>query len=167
MWGGGGKGRVGKDGPLISSASSLGRGQPFPEWRQNREGNENMSIPAGGAERGDGMAAGLSCQQQSDALHRCGERSQDFPNPGAPTGLQKTHPSAHRQTALPRTRETPWEAAHVPGDLPVKAVFVQGGRLYPPTPHTPRPGGCRAGRGRVFFDERFLAGILSSALVQG
>lgn len=73
------------------------------------------------------QALELNCQQQSDALHRSGERSQDFPNPGAPTGLQKTHPSAHRQTALPRTRETPWEAAHVPGDLPVKAVFVQGG----------------------------------------
>lgn len=77
---------------------------------------------------------------------------------------KKTHPSAHRQTALPRTRETPWEAAHVPGDLPVKAVCVQGGRL---NPGLALKGYCTELKGVGVFDERVVAEKLSSALLQG
>lgn len=87
----------GQDGPLTSSASSLGRGRTPGKTEMGRKTSPSQR----GEQGGERMVTGCgSCQQTSDFLHCSEERRQVFPNPGAPTRLRKPHPSAHRQPTL-------------------------------------------------------------------
>lgn len=88
----------GQDGPLTSSASSLGRGRRTLE---KTEMGRKTSQSQRGEQGGERMVTDCgSCQQTSDSLHCSEERRQVFPNPGAPTRLRKPRPSAHRRPTL-------------------------------------------------------------------